>query len=108
MDARQTATLTALLAQAQIDLTAAQILRQRFNEQADTYKALAAEQTDPSAQARYMNASIQQRGQAIGALREAHGLLALVADLERRLNAPKVVLTDDQCAAVDETMGALA
>lgn len=100
--------LAASLAQAKADLEVARKARDHFNARADELRALAAEQTSPSAHYRYTNAQVQQRGQALGMQREVSQLTVLIEELERELaEGDCVALTADQVAGMDETLEAL-
>jgi hypothetical protein len=112
MEARaqtRTERLKAALAAAQSELQVAQQARARYDNQAHEYRAMAAEPGSPQRHDTYTNASVQCRAQANGMQLEINALTVQVADLKRQLEeGGEVELSVEQCAAMDDTMGALA
>lgn len=101
--------LAASLARAQADLEAAKQSRAYFDGRAFELRAVAAEQPTPQGQAHYTNASVIYAGHVRGADREIAELLALIEDLTKAIAAGECDLPNaEACAAMDDTMGALA
>ena len=89
------------LAQAHEDLSAARAARAHAQAARDEARAMEAEQERPQDRTRYALRAVSARMAIDAADKDIARLTAEIASLE----APPVVLTAEQCLAVDDTAG---